>query len=66
MLKWCLKGIHNVETNIVPSGYGSNKHKPPKKSGTPLLKKPNVLQKKPQGWSNIMGGGLNSRKHNDY
>jgi hypothetical protein len=25
-----------------------------------------VLQKKPHGWSNIMGGGLGSRKHNDY
>jgi hypothetical protein len=62
----CLKRIHSVETSIVASGYGSRKHKPPKKSGTPLVKGPNVLQKKPQGWSNTMGGGLGSRNHNDY
>jgi hypothetical protein len=42
----CLKRIHNVETSIVASGYGFKKHKPLKKSGTPLVKGPNVLQKK--------------------
>jgi hypothetical protein len=44
-----LKGIHSVETSIVACGYGSRKHKPPKKSGTSLVKAPNVLQKKPHG-----------------
>ncbi len=33
----CMNGIHSVETSIVASGYGSRKHKPPKKSGTPLV-----------------------------
>jgi hypothetical protein len=32
-----MKGIHNVETSIVANGYGFRKHKPPKKSGTPLI-----------------------------
>jgi hypothetical protein len=49
MLKGCLKGIHNVVINIVASGYGFQNHKPLKKSGTSLVKRPNVFQKKPQG-----------------
>jgi hypothetical protein len=49
MLKGCLKGVHIVEISIMASGYGSRKHEPPKKSGTPLVKGPNVLQKKRHG-----------------
>ncbi len=48
------------------SGYGCKRHKPTKKNGAPLVKKPNVFQKKPQGWLNIMGGGPSYGKHNDY
>jgi len=42
-----LKGIHSVVTSIVACGYGSRKHKPFKKSGIPLVKGLDVLQKKP-------------------